>query len=320
MNSIDLSKLVQLSNNVILEKQPFLKLFLFMKAKDNSISVFSPEVEIKEQRYMLRMFIDYTEKIERSKKIVEPFDIIANQKKNMLFVAKDSFPNVNALLDKMNSNAHTDFKGLLMEDFIAYAGKVTGKVNNKDEKFTFFGKFTSLSKVSNNGFMANLKDGTFKKVKDEVYGFSQNIDFVEFNKNLQLFGTISLFDRLFNMDEYYRVEAKKLLNDKIITDNIDDSQQLIEDIGNDGMSSKRLAKLSADPGRIKAFVSHMEKNISEVLDSKEITLAKFKGIEYDKKTGKLKYETKKKREFISLIADAPYKSIVGEQVRIDKSL
>ena len=287
-----------------------------MKTKDNSISVFSPEVEIKEQRGILRMFIAYIEKIERSKKNVEPFDIVANQKGNMLFVPKNSFSNVNTVLDKMNSNAHTDFKGLLMEDFIAYAGKV----NNKDEEFTFFGKFTSLSKVANNGFMANLKDGTFKKVTQEVYGFSQNIDFIEFNKNLQLFGNISLFDKLFNMDEYYRVEAKKLLNGKIITDNIDNSQQLITDIGNDGVSSKRLAKLNSDPERIKAFVNHMNKNINAVLNSNEITLAKFKEIEYDEETKKLKYNTKKKREFISLIADAPYKSIVGEQVRIDKSL
>lgn len=96
-------------------------------------------------------------------------------------------------------------------------------------------------------------------------------------------------------------------------DGIVDFKNITEE---DARIARRLTKMNKDPERVKGFFSNIE-NVSRVLKDPSFK-QQFEGIEFN--AGKLQFSSDKRQQFVTLIADAAYESIVGKQKRIDHSL
>ncbi|WP_301406218.1 Kiwa anti-phage protein KwaB-like domain-containing protein, partial [Enterococcus entomosocium] len=150
---------------------------------------------------------------------------------------------------------------------------------------------------------------------NDTFGFSKNIAMVIYDDEV-LIKHLPIFEKCCQMETEFKKNSAEVLNSIASFKFIDNIEELLHTAEKDTRIARRLTKMNSDPDRVKAFFTNKDR-VKLVLKDPEFN-DKFKGIEYNGST--LVYDSKLRQQFITLISDASYESIVGGQKRIDNSL
>ncbi|EGO8938097.1 DUF4868 domain-containing protein, partial [Enterococcus faecalis] len=227
---------------------------------------------------------------------------------------KDDYDGIKNFIDLFDDVKPADtIKGIDVEEFIAYSVHVK---TPEGLEFIFVGEFSKLSKVSKMKIVGNLKDNKFKKLDtSDTFGFSKNIAMVIYDDEI-LINHIPLFEKCCQMETEFKKNSAEVLKSIESFNFIDNISDLLDTAEKDTRIARRLTKMNSDPERVKAFFTN-KKRVKLVLEDPEFK-DKFEGIDYNGET--IKYDKKLRQQFVTLISDAAYQSIVGGQKRIDHSL
>lgn len=293
-----------------------IELFLIKKADNGSgVVLYTPEVKGNVQLDLLEFFNKFFHRSEARNKEQEEYDVVVTKTNKQYLTSRSSdFDGIKIFIDKIKNNDFLDdTEGISESEFIAYGIKV---MFLDDSYFCYIGEFTSISKVTKMGLIGNLTNNQLKRLnKKNVFGFNPKMSLMIYEDEI-LISNVRMFEICCDMKKEFIKKSKEVIN-KIneygVINNID---QLDITCDGDSRIARRLTKMYSDPERVEAFFSNVDK-VDEVLNSKKFK-DKFEGIEY--RNGKLEYDPKYRQQFITLIADAAYRSVVGGQERIDKSL
>lgn len=278
--------------------------------------VYSVDMESDVQKNLYNIVINFFRDKRKREREQKDYDIVMQHShfKGYYLLGADKYESVKnftALLEKREKIS--SIKGYEITDFFAYAISIT--INNQ-EKVYFIGEISALSKLSKTKVLGNLKDNKLKSVKeDNLLGFSSNMGMFIYKEEL-LINQIRLFEKCCNMSTEFEAKAITFIDSLKELDSIEnfDDFQKISDV--DAGAVRRLAKLSEYPDRVKKFFDNKDE-IKTVLESEEFK-EKFEGIKLE--NGKLLYDENYRHQFITLISDSAYESIVGKEKRIDETL
>lgn len=289
----------------------------FIKESDNgnNILLYRPQIDKGIPSDLITFFTNAFQMKSNRDKIQEEYDVVMqHQGNNFVIVEKDKFDGTKIFWDLIEKEEYqTTMKGYSTEDFFAYGFKV--KLSN-DQWFAYIGELSSLSRLSKTKILGNLSDDRLKKVeKKDHIGFNKNMSMILSDDQI-LIKNIRIFEKFCDMDTEFIKQSKLVLESIKAHNAIKNIDKLEITASDDPRIARRLTKLNNDPTRVSAFFGNI-KNVNKVLKDKEFS-EHFKGIKFDGK--QLEYDEKLRQQFITLIADAAYKSIVGNKKRIDKSL
>lgn len=282
----------------------------------DGVTLFDLDVENKTQEKLLDIFISYFKgKISNSTSQLK-YDVVMEHagNKDLVVAQSKDYDGIKEFIKLFKDKTPpSSIKGQEMDSFIAYA--VCVSIPN-ETNFTFVGEFSGLSKVSKMKVVGNLTDRKFKELDVKTtYGFSKNVAMVVYDDEV-LIKHINIFEKCCSMKTEFIKKAKTVLEDIKEYNFIDHVDELINVASEDQRIARRLTKMNSDPERVKAFFTNRSKVNSVLKDS--AFEGKFEGISYNGE--KLKFDSKYRQQFITLISDAAYQSIVGGQKRLDKSL
>ncbi|MCE0560912.1 DUF4868 domain-containing protein [Limosilactobacillus fermentum] len=217
-----------------------------------------------------------------------------------------------------------------VNDFINELGKVCGSLkqptvlNNIDpNSFDFF---TYELKSTNNkpiyvfrkinrmkalkrGILGEIVKGRFNKIKSsELLGIDNAIDFIIINNKIFIFHHISL-ERVLKLNDQFKDKAKDVLSNDEFAKKIKNFNELKKRALENGNYVKRLAKLYKNNGII-MFLDKIDRTI-KVID-------KF-NLDIEVKNGQLIYRDETQiGNFVNLMQDSYYKTLIGDQNGIDE--
>ncbi|WP_436942109.1 Kiwa anti-phage protein KwaB-like domain-containing protein [Staphylococcus xylosus] len=204
-------------------------------------------------------------------------------------------------------------KNIKIEKFIAYI--IT--IEYETDKFIYYlGEISALNSLNKTKFVGNITDDKLKRVdENNLVGFNEKMAMFVCDEEM-IINQISIFEKLCNMHIEFDEQASQLLETISEYDLITNFNEFEKRIQKDSKFSRRLAKLNEQPERVVAFFKNIN-NVNQVLESTEFR-EKFDGIELV--DGKLVYKENLTQQFISLISDSAYESIVGKQKRLDENI
>lgn len=290
--------------------------FLFTDKKIDGVQVYSPNVKNDIQRELLGFFLNYFKNSQIRDRAQIPYDVVISrpEKTDFLLCESSKYEGVTNFYNQFSGKNHfSSTKGKSVTSFTAYALKI---FISENDYLCYVGPFTSLSKVSKTKFIGNLTNEKLTKVNsDHMFGLSPSMAMVMYNEEI-LINNIPIFEKCCEMSTEFKKNASNVIDTideyGVIT-HIDEFRSTAND---DSRIARRLTKMNQDPERVKGFFSNI-KNVKKVLSDPSFR-ERFEGIEFV--NGKLEYRSEKRQQFVTLIADAAYESIVGGQKRIDHSL
>ncbi|EGP5272437.1 Kiwa anti-phage protein KwaB-like domain-containing protein [Enterococcus faecium] len=292
--------------------------FYLIKERNNNDGVILCNLEIERdaQEDLLSIFNVFFQNTRTRNREQLEYDVVMDHtgKKSFLTTSINEYTGIKSFIQMFQDDNPADtIKDVSTDKFIAYAVEVT--IPN-GLNFIFVGEFSKLSKISRMKLVGNLQNNKFRKLDThDTFGFSKNIAMVVYNDEV-LINHITLFEKCCQMETEFKKKSAAVLKEIEGYGFIDNIEELIKTSERDSRIARRLTKMNSDPQRVEAFFTNKHK-VREVLTDPEFK-DKFEGIEYNGKV--LKYDSKLRQQFITLISDAAYKSIVGGQKRIDNSL
>ena len=234
-------------------------------------------------------------------------------KSNFFLCDSNKYQGITEFFNLFETATTTSTTAKNIEDYFAYALKIYIEDKNP---LIFIGPFVSLSKISNTKFVGNLKKKELERVDSkDMFGLGSNMAMVLYNNELVI-NHIPLFERCCHMQTEFNKNGLEVLTNIEKYGVIDGIEELKKVVESDSRIARRLTKMNQDPARVKAFFSNI-KDVNDVLNDQKFK-KQFEGIVLI--NDKLKYDDSKRQQFITLIADAAYQSIVGKQKRIDNSI
>lgn len=290
--------------------------FLLTEKQKDGVQIFTPDVSNDVQRDLLAFFINYFQNAQIRNREQIPYDVVMSrpEKKNFFVCETSKYDGVSKFYEKFEEDKHySSTEGKNVTNFIAYALKI---YLTNDKHVCFVGAFTSLSQIKKTKFVGNLKDKKLTKVEsDNMFGLSPTMALLMHNKEV-IINNIPIFEKCCELSTEFKKNASDvidIINEYGVLKGIDEFRATAQD---DERIARRLTKMNQDPERVKSFFSNIS-SVKKVLKDESFK-ERFEGIEFI--NGKLEYKADKRQQFVTLIADAAYESIVGRQKRIDHSL
>lgn len=306
-------KTIRLDDDILKKS---VELFLIKESDDRKkILLYKPAIEGEIQQELTAFFTNSFQMKNNRVREQEEYDVVMqHQGNNYLKVEKNKFDGTKRFWESIEEEQYqTTLKGYNTEDFFAYGFKV--KLSN-NEWFAYVGELSSLSRLSKTKILGNLTDDKLKRIeKKDHIGFNKNMSMI-LNEDQILIKNVRIFEKCCDMNTEFIKQSKSVINTMEKHDAIKNIDQLKITAKDDPRIARRLTKLNNDPERVSAFFKNVN-NVTKVLTDRELS-QHFKGIKFD--GTQLEYDEKLRQQFITLIADAAYVSIVGEKKRIDKSL
>ncbi|MFW3611029.1 Kiwa anti-phage protein KwaB-like domain-containing protein [Staphylococcus caprae] len=227
-------------------------------------------------------------------------------------INKNDYTQVSEFIERINNDTRIKTsKNIDIDEFIAYVIAIEYSTNNY---VYYIGEISALSSLNKTKFIGNITDDKLKKINEKnLVGFNQTMAMF-IHDNEMLINQIRIFEKLCNMHTEFEKLAKELLDTISSYDVINNFEEFKASVEMDNKFKRRLAKLNETPDRVIAFLENID-NVKDVLDSPDFK-DKFEGIKLE--DNKLKYEKTKTQQFITLISDSAYESIVGKQKRLDE--
>ena len=233
--------------------------------------------------------------------------------KGFYLIKKDDYTQVSNFFEAIKNDTRIKTsKDFDIDDFIAYVVTIEYSSN----KYVYYiGEISALTSLNKTKFIGNITDKKLKKISEKnLVGFNQTMAMF-IHDNEMLINQIRIFEKLCNMHTEFKKIADELLETISSYKVIDNFEEFKNEVEIDDKFSRRLAKLSETPDRVIAFLKNIE-NAKDVLASPDFK-DKFKGIIL--KENKLVYDKTMTQQFITLISDSAYESIVSKQKRLDET-
>ncbi|WP_313999916.1 Kiwa anti-phage protein KwaB-like domain-containing protein [Lactobacillus paragasseri] len=165
-------------------------------------------------------------------------------------------------------------------------------------------------KAIKSGILGKLFDGEFSKIEtSNLLGIDNAIDLLIYEDKIWVFKHIAL-ERIFKLKDEFKEKAKEVLENKIFTDKIKNFDNLKERALKNGNYVKRLAKLH-DSSQVTLFLDKIDKT--------EIVIEKF-ALDIEVENGVLIYRDETQvGNFINLMQDSYYQTLIGEENGIDEN-
>ncbi|NMV48356.1 DUF4868 domain-containing protein [Lactobacillus reuteri] len=188
-------------------------------------------------------------------------------------------------------------------DFFTYELKST---NNKP--IYVFRKINRM-KALKRGILGKIANGSFTKIKSsKLLGIDNAIDFIVIDDKIFIFHHISL-ERVLKLNDQFKDKAKDVLENDEFAKKIKDFDKLKERALENGNYVKRLAKLYKNDG-ITMFLDKIDRTRS-VIDQFNLDI--------DVSNGQLIYRDETQiGNFVNLMQDSYYKTLIGDQKGIDE--
>ena len=188
-------------------------------------------------------------------------------------------------------------------DFFTYEFKST---NGKP--IYVFRKINRM-KALKKGILGEIANGSFTKIKSsKLLGIDNAIDFIVIDDKIFIFHHISL-ERVLKLNDQFKDKAKDVLSNDEFAEKIKNFDELKKRALENGNYVKRLAKLYKNDG-ITAFLEKIDRTKS-VIDQFNLD------IEVNK--GQLIYRDETQiGNFVNLMQDSYYKTLIGNQNGIDE--
>lgn len=216
------------------------------------------------------------------------------------------------------------------DDFINELGKVFSSLkqptvlNNIDpNSFDFFTyEFNSTNnepiyvfrkinrmKALKKGILGEIANGSFTKIiSSKLLGIDNAIDFIVINNNIFIFHHISL-ERVLKLNDQFKDKAKDVLSNDEFAKKIKNFDELKKRALENGNYVKRLAKLYKNDG----IIMFLDK-----IDRTRNVIGQF-NLDIEVNNGQLIYRDETQiGNFVNLMQDSYYKTLIGDQNGIDE--
>lgn len=188
-------------------------------------------------------------------------------------------------------------------DFFTYEFKST---NN--EPIYVFRKINRM-KALKKGILGEIANGSFTKIiSSKLLGIDNAIDFIVINNNIFIFHHISL-ERVLKLNDQFKDKAKDVLSNDEFAKKIKNFDELKKRALENGNYVKRLAKLYKNDG----IIMFLDK-----IDRTRNVIGQF-NLDIEVNNGQLIYRDETQiGNFVNLMQDSYYKTLIGDQNGIDE--
>lgn len=220
------------------------------------------------------------------------------------------YANSNDFIDKLNEIFSSLKQPMALNnidpnsfDFFTYEFKST---NGKP--IYVFRKINRM-KALKRGILGEIANGSFTKIKSsKLLGIDNAIDFIVIDDKIFIFHHISL-ERVLKLNDQFKDKAKDVLSNDEFAEKIKNFDELKKRALENGNYVKRLAKLYKNDG-ITAFLEKIDRTKS-VIDQFNLDIEVSKG--------QLIYRDETQiGNFVNLMQDSYYKTLIGNQNGIDE--
>lgn len=197
-----------------------------------------------------------------------------------------------------------------IDDFDFFVYKFSFKDN--DDKHDFYAvRRTKKFKALKTGIWGMLEGGVYSSLDTEnVLGTDSWVDFFIYKDDILILQHIS-FERILKLKNEFKEAAERVLSSELLQQKIKNFDQLKIDALNNQNYIKRLSKLEGT-SRINLFLTKLDRT-KDAIDKLGLD------IEVDTIADKLVYNNNSQLgEFINLMQDAYYKTLIGEENGVDE--
>ncbi|WP_181399265.1 Kiwa anti-phage protein KwaB-like domain-containing protein [Apilactobacillus timberlakei] len=283
------------------------KLHLVHRTISGKVKVVNPSTSSKFNQEIKKITLNqlniYKNNTEEEYNIIGSNDcVVETESKNKYY------KNIDLVINELDNPVEKiGFKNDSFDFFVYEFCPIDNNGNEEDKIFAF--RRTKKFKAFSKGFIGCLINGYFNKIEDKgILGGDSIIDLIVYGDDISIFQHTS-FERIFNLSNEFKDHAKKVLSNKKFNDKISNFDDLKKDALKNLNYIKRLSKLDGenDPTIFLDDIEETRKVISN-----------FK-LDIDEKDGKLVYrDDTQLGNFINLMQDAYYKTLIGKQNGVDK--
>lgn len=197
-----------------------------------------------------------------------------------------------------------------IDDFDFFVYKFS--LRDNDYKHNFFAfRRTKKFKALKSGFWGTLESGSYNSLDTKnVLGTDNWVDFFIYKDDILILQHISL-ERILKLKNQFEDAAKRVLKSPLLSKKIKNFDKLKTDALNNQNYIKRLSKLDGT-SRVNLFLTKLDRT-KDAIDKLELD------IEVDTKADMLVYNNNSQLgEFINLMQDAYYKTLIGEENGVDE--
>lgn len=275
------------------------KLFFGFQNKSKEYITLSPNIENNLKNDIHDIVINAISKYKNLEK--REYNPVGALDGTIEYISRTQFGSVNKL---MRSLDNPDSGELNPENFAF----TIYQIDINQDRYFFFRRFNKL-KSFRKGLFGFFQDSQFKSIKDKsVLGLDDKIDLIIHNEEvLILYHTA--FERIFNLDNEFLKNAEKVLANEVFKENIENYESLKEDILNNMNYVKRVSKLLDSESKF--LFLHDIKRTEKIIKNLDLDIKI--------KKGKLIYNNKTQiTNFINLMKDAFYRTLIGETIGLDE--
>lgn len=188
-------------------------------------------------------------------------------------------------------------------DFFTY------EIKDKNNKSIYVFRKINRMKALKKGILGEVANGSFSKIKSsKLLGIDNAVDFIVIDDKIFIFHHISL-ERVLKLSDKFKDKAKEVLSNDEFPQKIKNFDKLKEKALENGNYVKRLAKLYKDGG-VTTFLKKIDKTRDVI---------KQFNLDIEVSNGKLIYRDETQiGNFVNLMQDSYYKTLIGDQKGIDE--
>lgn len=222
---------------------------------------------------------------------------------------------IKVIIDAINNpTVNFKFKSSNFDFFIyEFRYDVKNAEGNDDEKSILCFRKTKNLKYLQKGFWGRLEEGSFNDIReDDILGVDDSIDFIIYDGEALILQHMS-FENILKLKNEFLELAKKTLSSEAFSKRIVNFDKLKEGALNNRSYIKRLSKLNAPKNDPTKFLD--PNNIDK---TKEVINDFNLDIKFDKNDNLIYENETQLGNFINLMQDSYYKTLIGERYGADE--
>lgn len=281
-----------------------LMLHLTGRKRDNDLYSITPTIESKVQTEIINMIEAQIFYYDNQR--LKAYNIVGSSDETVEVTEfenfKDELDEIISSLKVPNACSNIDPNDY---DFFVYELR-----NKKGKNPVYIFRRLNKMKALKKGIIGQIINGAFSSLESSKFlGIDNALDFIVINKKIFVFHHISL-ERILKLKDKFKEKAKEVLNNDEFPDKIKNFNKLKEKSLENGNYVKRLAKLH-DNGKVTAFLDQIDRTKS-VIDQFDLDI--------EVENGKLVYRDETQvGNFINLMQDSYYRTLIGKQNGIDEN-
>lgn len=184
----------------------------------------------------------------------------------------------------------------------------------KDQEVKIMRRVSKFKRLSSRGIIATFTGNAINSIDSKMIGIDGAVDLIDYNGEILVINHIAL-ERIFNMDNKFSETATSMLKQLSKNKKLGNFNTFEEDCLNDKRIQKTLTKMASEKIDWEHCLDKFE-NVVNIIDTFDLDIdyqrAPQEQVNYDNK-GQL-------MDFVRLIRDAYYKTMINEQIGVDNGI